>query len=113
LGIAKKKHLSILSKVILKINRYNKEKEDIMLDKKTVDDLLNDLIEIPVEAIIAPREGEKYSFENILFKMSFTFEIIKEHREYYDILIDDKTPDVLLKDWNTMEMFNDGIITKI
>ena len=84
-----------------------------MLDKKTADDLLNDLIEIPVEPIIAPVEGEKYSFENILFKMSFTFEIIKEHREHYDILINNEKPDILLKDWNTMEMFNDGIITKI
>jgi hypothetical protein len=83
-----------------------------MVDKPDIDDLINELIDIPLDPILAPRVGEEYHFTNALFRMEFDFEIIKEYHDYYDILINGEKPDILKKDFDLVEMMNDGLITK-
>ena len=62
--------------------------------------------------IIAPLIGENYTYNNYLLKVSFDFVIIDENKEYYSILINDEHPDILKKDWELLELFNAGYITK-
>jgi hypothetical protein len=84
-----------------------------MTENLTLQDILNDIEEISLQPIISPQEGEKYEYNNVLFGIKFTFEIVKEHKEYYDILINDTKPDVLEKNFEMVEMFNDGTITRL
>ena len=84
-----------------------------MKEKNIIHDILEGLPEIHLDPIPTPIPGEKYLFNNILFNMKFTFEIIRENKLDFDILINNEKPDILKKDWSTIEMFNDGIITRI
>jgi hypothetical protein len=81
---------------------------------KDMDNLsLEDLIPGIAEPILAPVEKEKYKYNNILFGISFTFEILKEHKEYYEILINDEKKDILYKDYDLVDLINTGTMEKI
>ena len=86
-----------------------------MKENLRLEDLLS-VDSLPQYPIIAPQEGEIYTFENVLFGIVFDFKIIKEYHDYYEILIEPGTelekPDVLPKDFEMIEMFNDGIIRR-
>jgi hypothetical protein len=70
---------------------------------------LADELEAP---IVAPEEGDKFRYQNIL-GITFHFEILRRKPDHYEILIEDSKVDILPIDYDLVSMLNDGTFTRL